>query len=134
MSDLLETLKKLTKGLIYSSEADFAVKPFLWTKTEVEAELLTPDKVKALLKIKPNDAVEIVTLEAFFESAVALEDWFGEEEKQTAKQFQTLADTLRTNLAEIAVYKIGTAKKTVVIVGKTKDGEYAGVTTKVVET
>ena len=134
MSDLLEILKTQTKGLIYTSEADFAVKPFLWTKQEVGDEPLTPDKVKTLLKIKPSEAVETITLEAFFAPVVTIEDWFGDEEKQTAKQFQTLADNLRSNLTEISVYKIGTAKKTVVVVGKTQECDYAGVTTKVVET
>ncbi len=134
MSDLLETLNTQTKGLIYSSEADFPVKPFLWTKAEVGAEPLTPDKVKALLKIKPNAAVETTTAEAFFEPVVTIEKWFGDEEKQTAAQFQTLVDTLKANLTETAVYRIGDAKKTVVIVGKTPEGDYAGVTTKVVET
>ncbi len=134
MSDLQATLTTLTKGLIYSSEADFPVKPFLWKKADVGAEPLTPDKIKTLLQIKPNSPVETITSEAFFEPVVTIENWFGDEEKQTAAQFQKLAETLKTDLTDVAVYKIGDSKKTVVVVGKTQEGDYTGVTTKVVET
>ena len=134
MSDLLETLKKQSKGLLYLSEADFAVKPFLWTKAEMGPEPLTPEKIKTLLKLKADAPLETVTFENFFAPAVTLEDWFGDEEKQSAAQFQTLVETLKTHLTELTVYKMGEAKKTVVVIGKTSDGDYAGVTTKVVET
>ena len=134
MSDLLETLKKQSKGLLYLSEADFAVKPFLWTKAEMGPEPLTPEKIKTLLKLKADAPLETVTFENFFAPAVTLEDWFGDEEKQSAAQFQTLIETLKTHLTELTVYKMGEAKKTVVVIGKTSDGDYAGVTTKVVET
>lgn len=134
MSDLLGTLKQQTKGLIYTSEADFAVKPFVWDKAQVGGDTLTPDNVKTLLKLASNAPVQTMTPDEFFAPAVTLEDWYGDEEKQTAQQFQTLQNTLKTSLTDIAVYKIGDAKKTVVVVGKTTDGNFAGVTTKVVET
>jgi hypothetical protein len=134
MSALLETLKQQAKSLIYTSEADFAVKPFVWDKEKTGDGTLTPEKIKTILNLAANAPVETVTYDEFFAPVVALEDWYGEEETQTAKQFQTLADTLKTSLTDITVYKIGDAKKTVVVVGKAADGTFAGVTTKVVET
>ena len=134
MSDLMETLKTQTKDLVYMSEADFAVKPFFWTKAEIGTEPLTPDKIKTLVKLKADAPIETVTFENFFAPATTLEDWFGDEEKQSAAQFQTLVATLKTQLTELTVHKIGEAKKTVVVIGKTCDNDYAGVTTKVVET
>ena len=86
------------------------------------------------VKIKADAPVETVTFENFFAPATTLEDWFGDEEKQSAAQFQTLVATLKTQLTELTVHKIGEAKKTVVVIGKTCDNDYAGVTTKVVET
>ncbi len=50
------------------------------------------------------------------------------------KKFQTLVQTLKDNLNEIKVYRIGAIDIDVYIIGKTQSGDLAGLSTKVVET
>jgi hypothetical protein len=50
-------------------------------------------------------------------------------------QFDQLAKVLKGQLSGVKVYKVGDeAEKEVYIVGKTKDGQWAGLKTTVVET
>ena len=50
-------------------------------------------------------------------------------------RFQKLAQVLKEQLSSIKVYKLGEeAEKAVYIVGKTKEGRWAGLKTSVVET
>jgi hypothetical protein len=68
---------------------------------------------------------EETTLDSFFR-AVPSED---------RAKFQKLAQVLKEQLSGIKVYKVGEdAEKDVYIVGKTKDGRYAGLKTGVIET
>lgn len=121
---LTEILKKLSGGLSYQSESDFPVKPFFEKgggRKSFEAK-------------KPSRRLDF---DSFFATATADEDWHGPEEKESARRFRELVKALQTNLSDLKVYKVGTADGAefdVYVVGKTRDGDFVGVTTKVVET
>jgi Nuclease A inhibitor-like protein len=121
---LTEQLKKLTRGLSYQSESDYPVKPFY---EEGKGR-------KSFVARKPSRQVDF---DSFFGNATADQDWYGPEEKETARRYRELVDTLKANLTDIRVYKVGKASGAefdIYVVGKTGDGDFAGVTTKVVET
>ena len=121
-------LKKLTRGLSFKSESDHPVKPF-FAEGKGRKSLKASDLSK--LPARPVD------FDSFFATATADEDWHEAEEKESARRFRELVDALKSNLTDIKVYKVGKASGAefeVYVVGRTPDGDFAGVTTKVVET
>jgi len=48
----------------------------------------------------PEAPVKIVSVDQFFEVATAEEDWYDEEERETAKRFQNLVNFLKQNLSQ----------------------------------
>jgi hypothetical protein len=101
-------LQKASKGLRYTSETDAPLEPFVWDENQVA-----------------DKATETTTLDGFFR-AVPSED---------RAKFQKLAQVLKEQRSGIKVYKLGEeAEKEGYIVGKTKDGRWAGLKTSVVET
>lgn len=119
---VLDALKKASKGLRYTSETDAPLEPFVW---EGIGDKLTVKQVPKLAGAAEGTAVEQTTLDAFF-GAVPPED---------KARFDNLAKALQEQLSGIKVYKVGDeAEKVVYIVGKTKDGRWAGLKTTVVET
>lgn len=128
-ASLTAELKKLTQGLTYQSESDYPVKP-LFIKGDGKRSLTATDVGEHSGK-KP---VKSVAFDEFFNPATSEEDWYGPEEREKAQRFQNLVKILKDNLTDIKVYKSGKVKMDVYVVGKTADGDFAGVTTKVVET
>ena len=83
----------------------------------------------------PKDSpVETVDLDYLFQNVAQEKEWHDEEQKQNVSKFKSLVETLKANLENLKVYRVGTIEIDVYIVGKTKQGELAGLATKVVET
>jgi ATP:corrinoid adenosyltransferase len=129
-SDIVDKLKLASNGLQYMSESDYPFDVFQW----VGQELNTAETVIQQTGHTPDTQVEVVQLDEFFRNTTQEQDWHNEEEKETVKRYQALVETLKTNLADLQVYRLGTVKIDVYIVGKTPSGDLAGVSTKVVET
>ena len=65
----------------------------------------------------------------------SLNEFFRAVPPEDRAKFDELARVLKEQLSDIKVYKIGDeAEKTAYVVGKTKDGKWAGLKTTVVET
>jgi hypothetical protein len=112
-------LTQPSKGLRYTSETEADLTPW-----ENGGEL-TPERLRQRAGVAASTPVEETTLDSFFR-AVPSED---------KPKFQKLAQVLKEQLSDIKVYKLGEeAEKEVYIVGKTADGRWAGLKTKVVET
>lgn len=133
-SDMLERrLREESEGLLYMSESDYPLEPFVWSKEKVGADRLTPVTLAHCLR--STEGIETVDFETFFAPMTEEEDWFGPEEKEAALRFRQLTQTLKENLTDLTVYKLGAkAKREVYIVGKTAAGDFAGLKTRVVET
>jgi hypothetical protein len=117
----LQALKQAAEGLSYTSETDAPLVAFQWQ----EHGNLTKTKLRSLTGAKTRTRVTTDTLENFFQ-AVPPED---------KEKFNTLAEKLKEMLRGIKVYRIGNeAKKQAYIVGKTAEGNWAGLKTTVVET
>jgi hypothetical protein len=118
---VLDALQKASKGLVFTSETDAPLEPFLWPDggDAAGASVLKHAGARA------GTAVGESTPDAFFR-AVPRED---------RPKFDGLLKVLREQLSGVKVYKVGDdAEKAAYIVGKTADGKLAGVKTKVVET
>ena len=118
---IVDTLKKAAKGLKYTSETEAKLEPFLWE----DGDKLTDAHLLELAGEEEGAAVEQESLDDFFH-AVPPED---------KEKFDALAKVLKEQLSGVKVYKVGDeAEKQAYIVGKTKDGQWAGLKTTVVET
>ncbi|MFN6455597.1 MAG: nuclease A inhibitor family protein [Nostoc sp. EfeVER01] len=129
-SEILDQLRTAADGLLMMSESEYPFEVFLWAGIG----LLTPEKVLQQTNHNQDTPVKVASLDDFFRVAVTEEDWHGEEEQETVKKFQNLVQTLKTNLSNLQVYRLGTVEVDAYIVGQTPTGDSAGLSTKVVET
>ena len=118
---ILDALAKASKDLLFPSETEAELVPFAWTG----GEPLTAERLLTLSGTPADTAVEKTPLADLWRT-VPSED---------RARFLALGKTLDGQLTDIQAYKVGDeAEKTVYIVGKTKDGRWAGLKTIVVET
>jgi hypothetical protein len=118
---VLDALAKASKGLRYTNETDAPLQPFVWK----DGGEPTPKLLKKQAVGAADKASEETTLDGCFR-AVPTED---------RARFHKLAQVIKEQLSGIKAYKLGNeAEQEVYIVGKTKDGRWAGLKTNVVET
>lgn len=137
-SQIIDKLKKASDGLLWMSESEYPFEPFLWESVEG----LTADKLLQQVGKSPDTPVRVTDIDNFFSnaiclqqrSAIASQDWYDDKQREEAKKCRHLLETLKTNLTNTKVYCVGKVEIDVYIVGKTPDGDLAGVSTMVVET
>jgi hypothetical protein len=61
-------------------------------------------------------------------------DWKGAEELAIARRYQALLRLLKENLNDLKVYRVGRINIAVYIIGRSKAGNWLGISTRVVET
>src|SRR5687768_2103122 len=127
---LIKELERATEGLFFMSESDYPFEIIRWTAPgEVTHEFLRR------LTGQPEDArIEVRTVDDFFRAAVAESEWKEAQELATARKYQALVDLLKENLKEIKVYRVGEINIPVYIVGRSVNGNWIGLATRVVET
>jgi hypothetical protein len=123
-------LQEASNGLLFLSETDA---PFEVISCQIQGEL-TPAKLLQLMNHPPDAPVEVVSVDEFFAIATQEEDWHDKEERETVKRFQSLVSVLKQNLSNIQVYRVGSVSIDAYIVGVTDGGDWAGLSTKLVET
>jgi histidine triad (HIT) family protein len=120
-SPTLDTLKQASKGLMMPSESDAPFTAFAWD----DSGDLTHERLLKLAKEPAGSAVEEDSLDNLLRT-VPTED---------RQKFDPLRKTLQEQLSGVKVFKVGDeAERRVYIVGKTKEGKWAGLRTTVVET
>jgi Nuclease A inhibitor-like protein len=127
---LTERIKKAAEGLYYISETDAEIFPFEGTKTNA----VTKENLLSQTANKPDAPVEERDFEGFFTRLTKIQDWFGDEEKQTAERFARLKELLEKNLKDLKVFKVGRIEIDIYVVGLDAQGNLAGIKTKAVET
>jgi hypothetical protein len=129
---LLDQLKKASEGLLFISESEAPIEPFLWESSEnatLDTQTILQKAGQSL-----DTPISVVELDNFFQNATTYQEWHSPQERERVAKFQTLAETLKQNLNEIKVYRIGHRTIDVCIVGQTTAGDYAGLFTKTIET
>ncbi|MDY3556058.1 nuclease A inhibitor family protein [Gemmata sp. JC717] len=118
---VLKELRSAAKGLLFPSETDAPLEAFAWPGGDGP-----PDEaaVRANAKVDAEVPVERLTLA---ELTRTIPD-------EGRGPFLPLFAVLAHHLSGAAVFKVGETEIDVYIVGRTTDGRYAGVKTKVVET
>ena len=118
MSDeLLIRLKEATEGLLYPSECDSSLEPFVWEEaenTEAAIRRLAEQPEKSWCR------------------TTSAEEFFGEVDEISG--FHQLHQTLQGILSDLKVYRFGVVEVSVYVVGRAEDGRLAGFKTLSVET
>jgi len=111
---LLAQLKKESAGLWVMSESDYPLEVVNWDGS-IE---INPEFLRSLTNEPAESRVEEVSLEQFLASG----------------QFEHLERFLRKHLKDLKVYKVGAINIPVYIVGKSPEGNWLGLSTRVVQT
>ena len=128
--DAMTRIAKATDGLLFSSEADYPLEPFVWNDTTP----FSPDTLYILTTLPASTPVTKEDINDFF--APMLDPATGDTPEARKRRTRTrkLVRLLRQNLSDLAVYKLGTVEMPTFIVGHLADGTIAGLRTTVVET
>src|SRR5262245_37478049 len=106
---LLTTLQQATAGLLYPSEYDAPLEPFVWEQADN-----TPAEVRRLSGHPAQDRCHTISTDDFFNDLAEMEG------------FAALYETLKTTLTDLTVYRCGEANITVYVVGRDAHGRLAG--------
>ena len=121
---VLTVLAEASAGLLYPSETDAPFEPFSWGRAEGD---LTPQKAARVAGASAAAAVEEQSVGDFFRYLTA-------EGAENAERFRRLQQVVGEQLSGARVFRIGRVKIDVYLVGRTQDGEWAGLKTQSVET
>ncbi len=126
-----EKLKQSSDGLLMRSESDYPFEVVFWSG--LAQETLTNEKLLELTDHSPETPIQTVELDYLFRNCAEEKEWHDEMQKQDVQKFQTLVKTLKENLTDIKVNRLGSTNIDVYIIGKTSSGDLAGISTKLVE-
>lgn len=143
--DLLPKLQTLCAGLLFPSESDRPVDPFVWARADLAAggdvtnennkpapvtalTLLAAGKVPESANVKEQDA------DAFLRPVLDTQDWWEQTEKNRAAKFIALRDALAAHTAGLIAFRVGETELDVYLLGRTANGDVAGFHTQLVET
>jgi hypothetical protein len=128
--ELSGELRKATDGLLFMSESDYPFEIIKWDG----AEVITHEYLRRIERSGPETPVEEISIDDFFQSAAGEQEWKGAAELSAAKRYQALVRLLTENLTEVRVYRVGKINIGVYVVGRSGEGNWLGVSTRVVET
>lgn len=125
-------LETACNDLWWSSESDYPVE-VVWPTAPSE---LTDENRESLVRELAGyeGELEAVSVEDFFERAIAPKSWHTAEDKAQISQLQRLKALLQSALSNPKAYRCGEVEVSVYVVGNTPDGNIAGVKTTVIET
>jgi hypothetical protein len=129
--DASQDFRRAIKGLLYLSETDSPFEVVHWARRE---PTLTAVDLRSLVGRDSDAHVEEVGLDQFFHDLTQDQDWHDADDKKTVDQYRNLLAVLKKNLVDSKVFKIGDAELEIYIIGRTTDGDWAGIKTKAVET
>jgi len=128
--DVIERLAKGSDGLLFSSEADYPLEPFLWS----DPQPFSANALYTLTKLPESTPITQVKFNEFFAPMVSLDPEASEDAHNRVARSKKLIRLLRRMFRELTVYKLGTIEMPTFIVGRLADGTIGGLRTTVVET
>ena len=134
MPSLMTRLRAASEGLLYMSESDHPFTPVYWPRELLPCEEITADSVKKLAGVDRAKRAATQDVDDFFRPLVVEEDWYEDEDREFARRYQRLKETLEDQLTDLRVFKFGAIEKDVFVVGRTPEGGIGGLRTRAIET
>lgn len=126
----LDRLTALASGLLFISESDH---PLQVIRLGAVAESELPNLVRSAVS-RRDAPVQCVALEAFFQRATRTQPYHTDQDRVVVERYQTLVGFMGGELADARVYRVGEVEVDVYAVGRSLEGEWLGVATKLIET
>jgi len=127
---ILNELKNATEGLLFLSESDHPFDIVFWNgQAKLNHEFLCAQAGKP-----PQSPIGEQNVDDFFRNSVSEPAWKKGERLNIARSYQALVRLLKSELADIRIYRIGRTHITVFIIGKGPNGNWMGLSTKTTET
>lgn len=118
---ILKELKDAAKGLLFPSETDAPIEVFAWPGVAGSPDETT---LRANAKVGKGAPIERVTLADLAKTLP----------EESRSEFFPLFAILTRQLSDTVVFKVGEITIDVYVIGRTTDGQFAGIKTKIVET
>lgn len=112
------------------SESDY---PFQVIRWEGLTEI-TPQFLREVTGQSDDTPVTVQSVTGFFDSRMAVQKLTGERDRVELKGYEPLLRILNDHLDDLRVYRIGEINIPVFILGRSKSGNWLGLSTRVVET
>ncbi len=128
---LVNKIENACDGLVYISETDAPVTPFLGDVVEGEVR---SDTILRQTGNQENEKVRETSFEKFFGRLTADREWHGEREQTRAMKFLDLQKLIEENLTDPKVFKIGDIRIRIYAVGIDSGRRLLGIMTHAVET
>lgn len=129
--DTTAALRQAAAGLTYQSETDAPWEVVSWPDATGAP---TAEGVLRVGKHRKTAKVEEQGLEDFFAPLVRDEEWYGPEEKAVSAKYRDLLETVRRLLTAPKVFRVGSRKAAVYVLGEAPEGGWGGLKTTAVET
>ena len=123
-STALTALQTASAGLLYPSDSDAPFQAFSWGKASGD---LTPAAARKLAGPGTKKPVQQMELADFFQPLTS-------DDNEDAEKYKALFKVVNEQLTGVKVFRFGDVELEIYLVGKTKEGEWAGLKTKSVET
>lgn len=120
-------LEHAAAGLLMMSESDH---PF--TYFNAEADHIDESLVLSLAGKPAGTFIEKITIDHLLRNMA--NPLSGSVDSQTAQKFINLSDSLKQELTDLSVYRVGEIRIEVLIIGLTAEGKAAGMRTVLIET
>jgi hypothetical protein len=130
-ASVITTLAAASNGLLMPSESDVAFTPFRWPGAATRR--LTNGRLLRLTAHAPDTPVEVVDLEYFFRNVAYHQSWHDPQQAMDVMKFRHLVRVLQRRLTDVRVYRVGTIRIDVYIVGRC-GRSLAGLSTTLIET
>ncbi|HEU4594594.1 MAG TPA: nuclease A inhibitor family protein [Pyrinomonadaceae bacterium] len=129
--EILAALARAAEGLWYMSESDYPLEPVRLEGPEEPSH----ERLRELAGKGPDAGVETRSLEEFFRTAAAVRmPPAGAGEPASPGTFHAVIQTLKENLTDLRIYRVGEINIPVYVLGKSPSGNWLGLSTRVVET
>ena len=132
---VLKEIGEAAAGLLLMSESDCPLEPF---RLEGERDAGgQPDlgRLRRLAEVSEDAPVEVIGFDEFFRAAVFVTlKREGGGEKAAEDRVGILRRALTDNLSGLSVYRVGSISIAVYVVGRSAEGNFVGLSTRVVET
>ncbi len=131
---IVDTLEQASRDLLFMSESEYPFEAFFWQAENQDKKDITTELISQKTAHPPNIPIQFTDVDSFFAIATTEQDWHNSEDRDTVSKYQNLVKVIKENLIDIKVARLGDIEIDVYIIGKTSDFNFAGLSTKVIET
>ena len=119
-------LRKAVRGLLFSSQIDAPFKVVSYPADDDRT-------AEQVLQLPAGAAVEEIAAGTFFAELTHIEKWHAEDDRAVIRRYRELAQVLRETLRDVRVFRVGTGRVSIHVVGRSRDGSWAGIEAVAVE-